>query len=51
MIRALRSSRAYGVSYNRPTQTTLVNGSIFGQEYAAIRWLEQNGYDVTINPA
>ena len=41
------ATRAYAVSYNRPlnTQTTM---SIFGDgEYAAIRWLEKNGYDVS----
>ena len=45
------------VSYNRPmaldiaepTNTTLYGPEsyLFGAEYAAIRWLEQNGYDVT----
>ncbi|MCB8819390.1 DUF4082 domain-containing protein [Microvirga rosea] len=43
--------RAYAVSYNRPyiTTTSPAGGPwdfIFGAEYPAIRWLEQNGYDV-----
>ena len=43
--------RASTVSYNRPfiTTTSPVGGAwdyIFGAEYPAIRWLEQNGYDV-----
>jgi Domain of unknown function (DUF4082)/Cadherin-like domain len=48
------AGRAYAVSYNRPIAT---RGSIgvasgpqdylFGAEYAAIYWLEQNGYDVS----
>ncbi len=41
-------ARAYGVSYNRPLQSTsLVNGSVFSDDYASIYWLEKNGYDVT----
>ena len=40
--------RAYGVSYNRPFEnTSRENGSVLGQDYRAIYWLEQNGYDVT----
>ena len=45
-------SRAFGVSYNRPIVTrepNLASGPqdfIFSVEYPAIRWLEQNGYDV-----
>ena len=45
--------RAYAVSYNRPF-TTRDNGSfegahnyLFGADYAAIYWLEKNGYDVS----
>ncbi len=44
--------RASKVSYNRPFITTISPYSsgpqdwIFGAEYSAIRWLEQNGYDV-----
>jgi len=43
--------RAYKVSYNRPfiTTTSPTGGPwdfIFGAEYPAIRWLEQNGYDI-----
>ena len=47
--------RAYAVSYNRPI-TTRGGGTrtaagpqdfIFGVEYPAIQWLEQNGYDVS----
>jgi hypothetical protein len=46
------SGRAYALSYNRPITTRdggLAAGPqdfIFGVEYSAIRWLEQNGYDV-----
>jgi hypothetical protein len=46
--------RAYKVSYNRPIATRdgvgLWSGPqdfLFGAEYAAINWLEQNGYDVS----
>ncbi|WP_315926631.1 DUF4082 domain-containing protein [Mesorhizobium sp. SP-1A] len=44
--------RAYAVSYNRPyiTSTSPVGGPwdfVFGAEYSAIRWLEQNGYDIS----
>ncbi|THK39034.1 DUF4082 domain-containing protein [Ensifer sp. MPMI2T] len=44
--------RAYAVSYNRPiiTNTSPIGGThdfIFGAEHSAIRWLEQNGYDVS----
>ncbi|TWG92922.1 CshA-type fibril repeat protein [Mesorhizobium sp. J18] len=44
--------RAYAVSYNRPilTNTSPAGGThdfIFGVEHSAIRWLEQNGYDVS----
>ena len=48
----LGDSRAYAVSYNRPIITReggLASGPqdfIFGVEYPAIRWLEQNGYNV-----
>ncbi|WP_343712238.1 DUF4082 domain-containing protein [Inquilinus sp.] len=44
--------RATKVSYNRPFITTISPYSagpqdwIFGAEYSAIRWLEQNGYDI-----
>jgi hypothetical protein len=38
--------RAYKVSYNRPLSVAGDNG-IFGSEYAMIRWLERNGYDVS----
>ena len=49
--------RAYAVSYNRPFVTRGINGEqggpaagaqdyLFGADYAAISWLEQNGYDV-----
>ena len=46
-------SRAYAVSYNRPiamNSTDNVAGPqdfLFGEEYAAIYWLEQNGYNVS----
>ncbi len=44
--------RATAVSYNRPfiTNTSPIGGThdfIFGVEHSAIRWLEQNGYDVS----
>lgn len=50
--------RAYAVSYNRPFITRGINGEqggpaagaqdyLFGAEYAAIYWLEMNGYDVS----
>ena len=46
--------RAYKVSYNRPIATRDSVGTsagpqdfLFGAEYAAIYWLEQNGYDVS----
>ncbi|MGX5735461.1 DUF4082 domain-containing protein [Bosea thiooxidans] len=46
--------RAYAVSYNRPIATRGGVGQaageqdyLFGAEYAAIYWLEQNGYDVS----
>ena len=44
--------RATAVSYNRPfiTNTSPSGGThdfIFGVEHSAIRWLEQNGYDVS----
>lgn len=44
--------RAYAVSYNRPYITTtrvFASGPqdyLFGEDYPALRWLEQNGYDV-----
>ncbi|MGD9863062.1 MAG: DUF4082 domain-containing protein [Pseudodonghicola sp.] len=49
--------RAYAVSYNRPFITRGIEGEqggpaagaqdyLFGADYAAISWLEQNGYDV-----
>src|SRR5882672_2747421 len=45
------NNRAYRVSYNRPFITRGFGNEsatwIFGNEYPMIRWLEQNGYDVT----
>lgn len=48
------AGRAYAVSYNRPIATRGNVGTyagpqdyLFGAEYAAISWLEQNGYDVS----
>lgn len=47
---------AYAVSYNRPITTRdgsgggeagTSNDMVFGAEYPAIQWLEQNGYDVS----
>ena len=40
------TNRAYAVSYNRPMETSGIN-ALFGEDYAAIRWLEANGYDVS----
>jgi Ca2+-binding RTX toxin-like protein len=53
----LPQDRAYAVSYNRPFITRGVDGQqggpasgpqdyLFGAEYAAIFWMEQQGYDV-----
>ena len=46
--------RAYKVSYNRPIDTRNFCGRfadttdfLFGAEYAALNWIEQNGYDVS----
>ncbi|MBR0739354.1 DUF4082 domain-containing protein [Bradyrhizobium liaoningense] len=48
------AGRAYAVSYNRPIDTRGGVGTfagpqdyLFGAEYAAISWLEENGYDVS----
>jgi len=47
------ADRAYAVSYNRPiamNSTANLAGPqdfLFGEEYAAIYWLEQNGYNVS----
>ena len=46
------TDRAYAVSYNRPIVTNSTNNLaqpadfLFGEEYAAIYWLEENGYNV-----
>ncbi|HTJ56868.1 MAG TPA: DUF4082 domain-containing protein [Devosiaceae bacterium] len=46
------AGRAYAVSYNRPFITRQggydagPQDFVFGEEYPAIRWLEENGYDV-----
>ncbi|MCO5064180.1 MAG: DUF4082 domain-containing protein [Rhizobiaceae bacterium] len=44
--------KATAVSYNRPfaTQSSTMGGTwdyVFGPEMAAVRWLEQNGYDMS----
>ncbi|WP_226579036.1 DUF4082 domain-containing protein [Acuticoccus sediminis] len=46
--------RAYAVSYNRPIATRDFVGAasgpqdyLFGADYAAVNWLEKNGYDVS----
>jgi hypothetical protein len=41
--------RAYAVSYNRPfaNRGSDTYNSVFHAEYPMVRWLEQNGYDVT----
>jgi ligand-binding SRPBCC domain-containing protein len=48
------AGRAYALSYNRPIATRGGVGTyagpqdyLFGAEYSAIYWLEQNGYDVS----
>jgi hypothetical protein len=43
------TQRAYKVSYNRPFDTRSFEATtwVFGSEYPMVRWLEQNGYDVT----
>ena len=44
-----RNQRAYKVSYNRPLMNRTVSrvNQYFNAEYALVRWLERNGYDVT----
>ena len=39
--------RAYKVSYNRPFNNGETESDFFNAEYALIRWLERNGYDVS----
>jgi hypothetical protein len=43
------SERAFRVSYNRPFSTRAFEKPawFFGAEYAMVRWLEANGYDVS----
>jgi hypothetical protein len=43
------ANRAYAVSYNRPFDTRAVTpkDAFFSNEYAMVRWLERNGYDVS----
>ena len=44
--------RAYKVSYNRPFDTRGDDGGqdwVFNAEYPMVRWLEANGYDVTLH--
>ena len=50
----LGKNRAYAVSYNRPfitrNGTSVASGPhdyLFGADYAAIYWLEKNGYDIS----
>jgi hypothetical protein len=44
-----RNQRAYKVSYNRPLMNRTSNrvNQYFNAEYALVRWLERNGFDVT----
>ncbi|MDT8857835.1 DUF4082 domain-containing protein [Paracoccaceae bacterium Fryx2] len=49
-----RDDRSYAVSYNRPfitrdgtSPSSGAQNYVFGADYAAISWLEQNGYDVS----
>ncbi|MEJ0038427.1 MAG: DUF4082 domain-containing protein [Gammaproteobacteria bacterium] len=47
---AVNPNRAYKVSYNRPFATRGNDGGqdfVFNAEYPMVRFLEQNGYDVT----
>ena len=53
-VGGLGQGAAYAVSYNRPLTTLDSSGfasgpqdTVFGAEFAAIYWLEQNGYDVS----
>lgn len=43
------NNRAYKVSYNRPldVQNLEIQTQVFYAEYPMVRWLEENGYDVT----
>ncbi|BDO41344.1 DUF4082 domain-containing protein [Cellulomonas sp. NTE-D12] len=44
------NGRAYKISYNRPVSTRGLNSGrdfYFSSEYATVRFLEQNGYDVS----
>jgi hypothetical protein len=43
------NSRAFKVSYNRPsdTRTLTAPNFVFNAEYPMIRWLESNGYDIS----
>ena len=49
----VQADRAYAVSYNRPIAMNSTADEagpqdfVFGEEYPAIYWLEQNGYDVS----
>ncbi|MEO7005430.1 MAG: DUF4082 domain-containing protein [Terrimesophilobacter sp.] len=48
--RGAANGRAYKISYNRPFATRdgiTQRDFYFGNEYAAVRFLEKNGYDVT----
>ncbi|MGY1733782.1 DUF4082 domain-containing protein [Geodermatophilus sp. SYSU D01045] len=42
-----RAGRAYAVSYNRPLNPNVTTGRLMYAEYPMIRFLEQNGYDVS----
>ncbi|WP_245279205.1 DUF4082 domain-containing protein [Mesorhizobium loti] len=48
-----RDDRAYAISYNRPIETNSTDNFagpqdfVFGEEFPAIQWLEQNGYNVS----
>ena len=53
-VSGIGEGAAYAVSYNRPITTLSSSGdesgpqdTIYGAEYSAIYWLEQNGYDVS----
>jgi N,N-dimethylformamidase beta subunit-like protein/uncharacterized protein DUF4082/Big-like domain-containing protein len=53
-VGGLDAGAAFAISYNRPITTLDSSGTfsgpqdtVFGAEYSAIYWLEQNGYDVS----
>jgi hypothetical protein len=41
------ANRAFKVSFARPLSQQVVAGKVLGTDYLLVRWLEQNGYDVS----